>query len=170
MNRDGRQYNVVHQSLIRPILVLGAERQLVVWVWALAAGLILGVGNRWAVAAGISLVTVGHLGLVWVATKDPDFSKVYIRNLARCRQDYYPARAGWAAADPRGQHSMVWKIAACWICVPLFCFWLSLMLPFEVSRFLSVGLGLIGAAVIHWRALRTTDPRPTVPPAIRGWF
>jgi len=151
-------------------LVFGVERYLFVVLWAVAAGLVLGVADRWAIGMAIFLVTAGHGALCWVARKDPQFSEVYTRNLWRCRQDYYPARAGWAAADPRGQHSMVWKIAACWICVPLFCFWLSLMLPFEVSRFLSVGLGLIGAAVIHWRALRTTDPRPTVPPAIRGWF
>jgi len=170
MNRDGRQYNVVHQSLIRPILVLGAERQLVVWVWALAAGLILGVGNRWAVAAGIFLVTVGHLGLVWVATKDPDFSKVYIRNLARCRQDYYPARAGMAAIDPRAMSWRPLQIAAVWIGVPVFCFTITLMLPFGVATAVGLGLGLIAAGFSHWQLLRKKDPRPTVPFPVKRWF
>ena len=170
MNREGRQFNVVHQSLMRPILVMGAERSLVIPLYAVAVGLILGVGNRYAVAAGIFLATVGHAGLAWLATKDPDFSKVYIRNLARCRQDLYPARAGIAAVDPRATNGRTLQIVACWIGVPAFFFTLTLMLPFGVTTWIGLALGLTGAGLVHWQLLRKTDPRPTVPPAVKRWF
>ncbi len=170
MNRAGRQYNVVHQSLIRPILVLGAERSLAIPLWAVAAGLIIGVGNRWAVGAGVLLATAGHAGLMWIAKKDPEFSRVYIRNVFRCRQDVYPARAGMAAIDPRAASWRPLQIAAVWIGVPGFCLTITLMLPFGVATAVGVALGLIAAGFVHWQLLRKQDPRPTVPIPANRWF
>jgi type IV secretion system protein TrbD len=170
MNKDGRQFNVVHQSLIRPVLVMGAERSLVIPLYAVAVGLILGVGNRYAAGAGIFLAVAGHAALAWLATKDADFSKVYIRNLFRCQQDVYPARAGIAAVALRANESRALQILACWTGVPLACLAMTLMLPFSVATWVGVTLGLVAAGLVHWQLLQRKDPRPTVPAAVKRWF
>ena len=44
MNGEGRRLNVIHQSLVRPVLLAGAERPLAIANWITAAALILGGG------------------------------------------------------------------------------------------------------------------------------
>src|SRR3984957_6173367 len=46
MNGAGRRLNVIHQSLVRPVLLAGAERPLAIANWITAAALILG-GGKW---------------------------------------------------------------------------------------------------------------------------
>ena len=50
MNGEGRRLNVIHQSLVRPVLLAGAERPLAIANWITAAALILGAG-QWYTAA-----------------------------------------------------------------------------------------------------------------------
>ena len=45
MNGEGRRLNVIHQSLVRPVLLAGAERPLAIANWITAAALILGGGT-----------------------------------------------------------------------------------------------------------------------------
>ena len=49
MNGEGRRLNVIHQSLVRPVLLAGAERPLAIANWITAAALILG-GGQWYTA------------------------------------------------------------------------------------------------------------------------
>ena len=100
MNGEGRRLNVIHPSLVRPVLLAGAERQLAIANWITAAALIFGGGLHWyTVAMGAFLLTVGHWALVQAAKFDPQLSQVYVRHIRY--QDYYTARAPISASPPR---------------------------------------------------------------------
>lgn len=89
---DNRRISTIHQSLTRPILLAGAERQLAIANWITAAALILGGGlHLYSIALGGFLVTVGHWALVQAAKFDPQLSQVYVRHIRY--QSLYPARA-----------------------------------------------------------------------------
>jgi type IV secretion system protein TrbD len=90
--------NIIHQSLVRPLLLAGAERPLAIANWITAAALILGPGTWYTVVLGVLLATIGHGALVYAAKIDPQFSRVSIRQLRY--QELYPARAGAWALDP----------------------------------------------------------------------
>ncbi len=99
MNGEGRRLNAIHQSLVRPILLAGAERPLAIANWITAAALILGRGPVVHGRLGALLATAGHWVLVQLAKIDPQLSRVYIRHI-RYRQDRYPARASLWAPPP----------------------------------------------------------------------
>lgn len=99
MAQGQRRVSTVHQSLTRPILLAGAERQLAIANWIVAAALILGSGLHWyTIVLGAFLVTAGHWALVQAAKFDPQLSRVYIRHIRY--QSYYPARAAISAPPP----------------------------------------------------------------------
>src|SRR5216117_1794319 len=82
----------IHLALTRPLLLAGAERELVLMNGTLIAALIFGVGFHWAsLTMAILLCTVGHWGLTRAAKHDPQLCRVYVRHIRY--QEYYPARA-----------------------------------------------------------------------------
>ena len=82
----------IHASLTRPLLLGGAERELVLANGTLIAALLLGVGLHWAsVTAATLLATVGHWGLRCMARHDPQLSRIFLRHIRY--QDRYPAQA-----------------------------------------------------------------------------
>ena len=88
----------LHRALIRPILLLGVERELVLSTALLAAGLIFSVHQWWSVVIGGGLWLVGLAALQQMAKADPVLSRVLARHLRYQRG--YPARAtpfgqGW---------------------------------------------------------------------------
>jgi type IV secretion system protein TrbD len=87
----------IHTSLIRPLLLAGAERELVLLNGTIIAALIFGVGFHWG-SLGIAglLATLGHWGLTRAAKFDPRLSRIYVRHVRY--QVYYPARPSTAAA------------------------------------------------------------------------
>jgi type IV secretory pathway TrbD component len=94
-----RRVSTIHQSLVQPVLLAGAERSLAIANWITAAALILGAGLHWyTIAIGTLLVTVGHWALVQAAKFDPQLSRIYVRHIHQ--QDYYPARASIDAPPP----------------------------------------------------------------------
>jgi type IV secretory pathway TrbD component len=96
----GRQrLNVIHQSLVRPVLLAGAERPLALANWIAAAALILGGGRWYTAALGVGLATAGHWALVQAAKIDPQLSQVYVRHW-RYEQHCFPARASAEAPAP----------------------------------------------------------------------
>ncbi len=100
MNDSARRFNIIHQSLVQPILLAGAERPLAIANWIASAALILGGGQWYTAALGVLLATVGHWALVQAAKVDPQFSQVYIRHYRY--QERYPAQASvWAPPPPR---------------------------------------------------------------------
>ena len=96
MDKGERRANAIHQSLVRPVLLAGAERSLAIANWIAAAALILGGGLHWyTIGAGAFLLSGGHWLLVQAAKFDPQLSRVYLRHIGY--QDYYPAQASvWA--------------------------------------------------------------------------
>ena len=104
MNEEGRRLNVIHQALVRPVLLAGAERPLAIANWVTAAALILGPGQWYTAVVGAVLATAGHWLLVQLAKIDPELSRVYIRHIRY--QDYYPPRASIFAPPARVQRSV----------------------------------------------------------------
>ena len=82
----------LHPSLIRPILLGGAERDLVLVNGILIVVLVLGIGPHplTFLLAGL-LGTLGHSALVLAARFDPQMWRLYRRHLVY--QTFYPARA-----------------------------------------------------------------------------
>ncbi len=86
------QRTPIHQSLVRPILLAGAERRLAILNWLIMAALVFGVGlHLYTLAFAALLGTVGHWGLRQAAKFDPQLSEVYVRHLHY--QRLYPPRA-----------------------------------------------------------------------------
>lgn len=89
---EGPRRIPIHPSLTRPLLLAGAERELVLVNGTIIAALIFGVGAHWAslTMAGL-LATVGHWALTRAATHDPHLSRIYVRHIRY--QAAYPAQA-----------------------------------------------------------------------------
>ncbi len=89
----------LHPSLVRPLFLLGGERELTILNWTLVAMLAVGGGVSWAtlLAAGF-LATAGQWALTRLAKHDPQARQVYLRHLRY--QPYYPARALVQAPRP----------------------------------------------------------------------
>jgi len=81
----------IHPSLTRPLLLGGAERELVLVNGTLIAALVVGVGFHWVSLTIASLLaTVGHWALTRAAKYDAQLSRIYVRHVRY--QPYYPAR------------------------------------------------------------------------------
>ena len=82
----------IHPSLTRPLLLGGAERELVLMNGTIIAALIFGVGFHCVslTIAGL-LATVGHWALTRAAKYDPRLSRIYVRHVRH--QPFYPAQA-----------------------------------------------------------------------------
>jgi type IV secretory pathway TrbD component len=86
----------IHPSLMRPLLLAGAERELVLMNGTIIAALIFGVGFHWvSLTIAALLATVGHWGLTRAAKFDPRLSRIYVRHVRY--QVYYPARPSTAS-------------------------------------------------------------------------
>ena len=93
---EGRRTSI-HSSLTRPLLLAGAERELVLINGTAIAALIFGVGFHLAsVTVAIVFATIGHWALTRVARHDPQMSRIYIRHVRY--QEYYPSRASVKAS------------------------------------------------------------------------
>ncbi len=89
---------VLHPSLIRPNLLAGGERGLVIVLWTTVFALIFGAGIRpLSVLVGLALGIGGQFGLIQAAKADPQWFAVYRRHLQY--RDYYPAHSS-ARAEP----------------------------------------------------------------------
>jgi type IV secretion system protein TrbD len=89
----------IHSSLTRPLLLGGAERELVLVNGTMVAALIFGVGFHWvSLAIAALLCTVGHWTLTRAAKYDPRLSRIYVRHVRY--QPYYPARPLTGAPSP----------------------------------------------------------------------
>lgn len=89
---DAPRRTSIHLSLTRPLLLAGAERELVLVNGTIIAALIFGVGFHWAsITVAALLATFGHWGLTRAAKHDAQMSRIYVRHVRY--QEYYPARA-----------------------------------------------------------------------------
>lgn len=81
----------VHQALIQPLLVLGAERELVATSAVLSAMLIFSLANAYCAVAGIILWIVSVAVFQRLAKLDPQMSRVYLRHVRY--RGYYAAQS-----------------------------------------------------------------------------
>ena len=96
---------VVHPSLIRPLLLGGAERELVLVNVVVIAALIFGVGFHWlSLTVAVGLATAGQWLLVQAARVDPYLSRIYKRHLDY--HGFYLAQAS-VRSTPRPVHPSV---------------------------------------------------------------
>jgi len=81
----------IHVSLIRPILLMGCERELVLSSAIIAAVLVLSLERLVFTIAGVVFWSLSLAALQRAAKADPQFSRVYLRH-ARYRA-YYAAQS-----------------------------------------------------------------------------
>ena len=81
----------IHESLNRPILIMGGERNLVMMLAVIACVFILSLAKLWAAIVGLILWTVGQWTLARAAAYDAQLSKTGPRSLRYRR--YYAAQA-----------------------------------------------------------------------------
>lgn len=79
----------IHESLLRPQLLAGGERELVILNVVIAAGLMFGVGGLVGFITGLSIGAVVQFMLVLAAKKDTQALQVYQNFLHQQRA--YPA-------------------------------------------------------------------------------
>jgi type IV secretory pathway TrbD component len=82
----------IHRSLMRPILLAGGERKLVMINYTIIATLLFGAGlNTFSVITALALATLGHISLVKLGNYDSQFSQIYSRY--RYYRDWYSAQS-----------------------------------------------------------------------------
>ena len=93
---------VIHQSANRPHLLLGGDRELVLFAALMSAMLIFALVTWWGIVAGIAL----WIGAVAVLSRmgrfDPMLRQVYVRHVKY--RAFYPAKGrvlGETAATPK---------------------------------------------------------------------
>lgn len=90
MESDRREV-VLHESLNRPRLLLGGERNPVLLLGVVVGVFVFSLHQLWAAVVGVALWLIGYWALTGAAKYDPMLSKTGARHL-RLRA-YYPARA-----------------------------------------------------------------------------
>jgi type IV secretory pathway TrbD component len=89
----------IHRSLIRPILLGGAETALVQINGTCILGLLFGVGfNKLTLIASLFLAITGQFILRTLGKHDPQMSRVYIRHIHY--RSFYSARGSRLARTP----------------------------------------------------------------------
>ena len=91
MTDTGRQEVPIHESLNRPLLVLGGERNLVLMLGVIAGVFMFSLAQLWAFVVGVVLWLAGQWALAQAAKYDPLLSQVGPRHVRYRR--YYPAAA-----------------------------------------------------------------------------
>jgi type IV secretion system protein VirB3 len=81
----------IHASLMRPILLMGAERELLLISAIIAAVLVLSLQQLLFTVVGVVFWCLSLAALQRAAKTDPQFSRVYLRH-ARYR-GYYAAQS-----------------------------------------------------------------------------
>src|SRR5262245_14626892 len=99
MNDTNETRAAIHQSLIKPLLLAGAERAPAAANWISAMGILFGGGLHWyTIAVSAFMITLGHWALVQAAKFDPQLSRIYLRHVRY--QRWYPERSAPAARAP----------------------------------------------------------------------
>ena len=94
---------VIHQSVNRPNLLLGGDRELVLVMIMIAAGLAFSLASWWGVGLAAVLWIGSMAALQRMGKADPLLRSVYLRHIRYV--DFYPAKSGLhsrAAETPLG--------------------------------------------------------------------
>ncbi len=96
---------VIHQSANRPHLLLGGDRELVLFAALMSAMLIFALVTWWGIVAGIALWLTAVAVLSRMGRFDPMLRQVYLRHVKY--RPFYPAKGrirGETSATPK-----VWR-------------------------------------------------------------
>ena len=96
-----RQLIPVQKSLLRPDMLWGCERKLVLLLTLLVAILTIGALTLVSALIGTAIWLLGYAGLRKLASVDPQLSQVYLRYIRY--RSFYPARADIDAPLPRSR-------------------------------------------------------------------
>ena len=89
----------VYQSLIRPILMLGADRILAILLFMIVGLLVLALPwTKLSMSVAGGLLLIGHPLLVILCKYDPDWRRIVLRLISY--QRFYPAAAHPTAYRP----------------------------------------------------------------------
>jgi type IV secretion system protein VirB3 len=88
----------IRRSLLRPLLVLGGERELVMASGMITAILVFSLANPIAAGIGIAFWGVALAVFGRMAKHDPQLTKIYVRHVNK--KLYYPACPHFSAIDP----------------------------------------------------------------------
>ncbi|HTJ27569.1 MAG TPA: conjugal transfer protein TrbD [Candidatus Limnocylindria bacterium] len=91
----------MRQSLLRPLLMLGAERELVLASGMIAAMLAFAMGDLVLAAIGVGFWLAALVVLQRMAKHDPQLSRVYVRHVNK--KIFYPAAAHVSASEPEAK-------------------------------------------------------------------
>ena len=89
----------IHPSVLRPRLILGGDRELVIFVGLLAAILVFGLVTWWSILLGILLWLAGVALLARLGKEDPLMRRVYFRHTRY--SPYYPVKSGFESSGVR---------------------------------------------------------------------
>jgi type IV secretion system protein TrbD len=98
MENKGREI-VVHQSCNRPNLLLGGDRELVLFSAILSAMLAFVIATWWGAISGIVLWMVSVAALNRVGKADPLMRQTYVRHIRY--HAFYPAKSSISAAPAK---------------------------------------------------------------------
>ena len=93
---------VIHQSANRPHLLLGGDRELVLFAALMSAMLIFALVTWWGIVAGIAIWIGAVATLSRMGRFDPMLRQVYVRHVKY--RAFYPAKGrvrGETAATPK---------------------------------------------------------------------
>ncbi len=93
---------LIHQSANRPHLLLGCDRELVLFAALMSAMLMFALVTWWGIVAGIALWITAVAVLSRMGRSDPMMRQVYIRHVKY--RPFYPAKGrirGETAATPK---------------------------------------------------------------------
>jgi type IV secretion system protein TrbD len=82
---------LIHQSANRPHLLLGCDRELVLFAALMSAMLIFALVTWWGVAAGVGFWIASVAVLSRMGRSDPMLRQVYIRHIRY--RPFYPAKS-----------------------------------------------------------------------------
>lgn len=94
---------VIHQSANRPHLLLGGDRELILFAALMSAMLIFALVTWWGVVAGILLWLAAVAVLSRMGRSDPLLRRVYIRHVKY--RPFYPAKGRLLAETARTPRS-----------------------------------------------------------------
>ena len=77
----------LHESLNRPILLAGGERELMLALAVICGVFIVSLAHVWAALLGITIWLIGHYALSRAAAYDPQLSRTGARSM-RLRRHY----------------------------------------------------------------------------------
>jgi type IV secretion system protein TrbD len=88
---------VIHQSANRPNLLLGGDRELVLFTMMIAAGLAFSLATLWGIGLAVAYWIVSMAILQRMGKADPLLRKTYFRHIQYSA--FYPAKGGMLATS-----------------------------------------------------------------------